>query len=420
MSYEFKIYSKSIIILGQFKDMKKLLPIIFLLSIFATLALPVQALELAGDVSIEGRLFANDEPYADQKRDNGSIAMEPEFYHEWPSSPSFSFTFVPFFRIDSADSERTHADIRELNFLMVGDPWELRVGIGKVFWGVTEFVHLVDIINQTDQIENIDGEDKLGQPMIHLSYPGDLGVLDFFLLPYFRERTYPGREGRLRPPIEIDTNNPEYESGAEENHLDLALRYSQAFGWGDIGIYYFRGTSREPILLPSLNKKEQPILLPFYDQIDQVGLDLQLVLGNWLWKLESLYRDETDDDFWAATGGFEYTFVSIADSMVDLGLITEYSYDDRDEDATTPFQNDLLFGLRLGVNDAAGTELLAGISVDLDESGHVLQVEASRRLTDNVKFFLEAWSFFDLEENQTYLYSIRDDDFARLQLFFYF
>jgi hypothetical protein len=169
-----------------------------------------------------------------------------------------------------------------------------------------------------------------------------------------------------------------------------------------------------------LNNKGKPVLLPFYDQIDQVGLDLQLVLGNWLWKLESLYRHETDDDFWAATGGFEYTFVSIADTMIDLGFITEYSYDDRQDDATTPFQNDLLFGLRLGVNDAASTELLAGISFDLDESGSVLQIEASRRLTDNMKIFLEAWSFFDLEENQTYLYSIRDDDFVRLQFFYYF
>jgi hypothetical protein len=400
--------------------MKTFLSIILLLSILKTWALPAQALELAGDLSVEGRLFAKDELYDDQKRDNGSIAMEPEFYHEWPSSPSFSFTFVPFFRLDSADSDRTHFDIRELNFLVVGNPWELRVGIGKVFWGVTEFVHLVDIINQTDQVENIDGEDKLGQPMVHFSYPGNWGVLDFFLLPYFREHTYPGREGRLRPPIVVDTDNPQYESGAEEYHLDLAMRYSQTFGWGDMGIYYFRGTSRDPILVPSLNKKDQPLLLPFYDQIDQVGLDLQLVLGNWLWKLESLYRDETDDDFWAATGGFEYTFVSIADTMVDLGLITEYSYDDREDDATTPFQNDLLFGLRLGVNDAASTELLAGISVDLDESGHVLQIEASRRLTDNLKLFLEAWSFFDLEENQTYLYSIRDDDFVRMQLFYYF
>ena len=207
--------------------MKILLSITLLISIMAAWAFPLQALELSGDVSVEGRLFAKDELYDDQKRNNGSVAFEPELYHEWLSSPNLSFTFVPFLRVDSADSERTHADIRELNFLMVGTPWELRVGIGKVFWGVTEFVHLVDIINQTDLVENIDGEDKLGQPMVHFSYPEDWGVVNIFLLPYFRERTYPGKEGRLRPPVKVDTDSPEYESGAEENHIDFALRYSQ-------------------------------------------------------------------------------------------------------------------------------------------------------------------------------------------------
>ena len=40
--------------------------------------------------------------------------------------------------------------------------WSLSIGLGKVFWGVTEFNHLVDVINQTDLVEGIDGEAKLG------------------------------------------------------------------------------------------------------------------------------------------------------------------------------------------------------------------------------------------------------------------
>ena len=62
-------------------------------------------------------------------------------------------------RLDSADSSRSHFDLRELNYLWLGDAGELSVGIGKVFWGVAEFVHLVDIINQTDLVENIDEEE---------------------------------------------------------------------------------------------------------------------------------------------------------------------------------------------------------------------------------------------------------------------
>ena len=369
-------------------------------------------------MSAEVRLFSNEPLYPEQERNNGSIAIAPEYYHEWPTGTSFIFS--PFLRIDSADSERTHLDLRELNFLLLGDPWELRLGIGKVFWGVTEFVHLVDIINQTDLVEDIRGEDKLGQPMVHLSVPNQWGVLDLFVLPYFRERTFPGQDGRLRPPLAVDTDIPVFESGAEENHVDFAVRYSQVFDFVDFGIYYFKGTSREPSLLPALNSGGQPVLLPFYQLMDQVGMDLQLAAGNWLWKLEALYQDNATKNFFATTGGFEYTLVSVGSTMMDLGLIAEFAYDDRGEEASTSFENDLLGGLRLGVNDAAGTEFLAGVGYDRDSRGNVLLFEASRRITDTLKIFLEGWAFFDIEPDDTSLYSIQDDDFIRLQLFYYF
>jgi hypothetical protein len=397
--------------------MKYTLPLILLLSCLPW-ATPAQAHNLNGHISAEARLFANEPLYPDQERHNASIAIAPEYYHEWPTGSSFIFT--PFLRIDSADSERTHFDIRELNFLLLSDFWELRLGIGKVFWGVTEFVHLVNIINQTDLVEDIRGEEKLGQPMAHLSAPTDWGVLDLFVLPYFRERTFPGSEGRLRPALLVDTDNPVYESSAEENHVDFAIRYSQVFDFFDFGIYYFKGTGRDPLFIPAVTAGGGPVLLPYYRQIDQVGTDLQLVAGNWLWKLEALYQDNEEDPYFAATGGFEYTFVGLGNSKTDLGIIMEYAYDDRDKEASTPFENDLFGGLRLAVNDAAGTELLFGLSYDLDDKSNVLQLEASRRLGDSFKIFLEGWAFFNTEPGDYYIYSIRDDDFLRLQIFYYF
>jgi SH3-like domain-containing protein len=379
---------------------------------------PGGVIELNGHVAVEGRLFFHEPLYPGQERNNASIAMAPEFYYGFDSGSSL--TFVPFLRVDSQDSARTHFDIRELNFLYFGDPWELRLGFGKVFWGVTEFVHLVDIINQTDLVEDIRGEDKLGQPMAYLSVPTDLGILDFFVLPYFRERTFPGVKGRLRTSLVVDTDNPLYESSSEENHVDFALRYSRFFDAGDFGIYYFKGTDRQPLFIPSVDANNQPVLLPYYQQIDQVGTDLQLVAGNWLWKLEALYQDNDTQSYAAATGGFEYTFFGLGDSLMDLGLIVEYAYDDRGEEATTPFENDLFFGLRLGANDLAGTEMLLGLDYDLDDQSNVLQLEASRRLSSNIKIFLEGWIFAKIEPEDYYLYSIRNDSFLRLRLFYYF
>lgn len=396
--------------------MKYLLTILLLTCLLSANSVPAH--ELNGHVAAEGRLFFHEPLYQEQEYNNGSIVLAPEYYHEWVSGSNF--TFIPFLRVDSSDSERTHFDIRELNFLLLGDPWEFRFGIGKVFWGVTEFVHLIDIINQTDLVEDIRGEDKLGQPMAQLSIPSDWGVFDFFILPYFRERTFPGRKGRLRTAILVDTDNPLYESSAGDNHIDFALRYSHIFNSADLGIYYFNGTGRDPLLLPSVNAGGQSVLLPFYQLIDQVGLDLQLTAGTWLWKLEALHQDNATESFYAATGGFEYTFIGIGDSGMDLGFIAELAYDDRNDAAVTSFENDLLLGFRLAVNDAASTELLLGVSRDLDGKGNVLQLEASRRLRNNVKLFIEGWTFFNTGPDDFYLYSVRDDDFIRLRIFYYF
>ena len=397
----------------------RVFPAIFaLFSLFSIIIAPIAvAHELSGYVAVEGRWFLSDALFPNQKRDNASFALQPEYYHEWESGSSF--TFVPFARVDSADSERTHFDVRELNYLYLGDNWELRVGAGKIFWGTTEFVHLVDIINQTDIVENIDGEDKLGQPMVHLSVPRDWGVVDMFLLPYFRERTFPGEKGRLRAAVMVDTDQARYENTDEEHHLDFAVRYSHTIGNWDVGIYYFNGTGREPTLLSGVDSDGNPVFIPYYEQINQSGLDLQLVAGEWLWKLEALYRNGQGDNFFASVGGFEYTFVGIAETRMDLGIIGEWAYDNRGHATTTGFDNDAMFGLRLAVNDAASTELLAGFLQDINNSSRALSLEASRRFGDNWKATFEARGFFNLPESDPF-YSLRNDDFLQIELAYYY
>lgn len=165
--------------------MRKLVLSILLILLGITNSNLVSAQEFSGFVSAEGWIFSNDAISPEQRRNNISLAIQPEFYYKWNNSSSFTFT--PFARIDWADSRRTHFDICELNYLWVKDNFELTIGIDKVFWGVTEFVHLVDIVNQTDFVESIDGEEKLGQPMVHLSVPRNWGIIDFFVLPYLRE-----------------------------------------------------------------------------------------------------------------------------------------------------------------------------------------------------------------------------------------
>ncbi|OVE81541.1 hypothetical protein BVY04_02970 [bacterium M21] len=380
-----------------------------LIFLYATWSTP--AGEFSGRLMTNGTLYPHAARYDGQEDNEISMAIQLDYHHEWDNA---NFSFVPFGRITNTDDNGYFADVRELNVQWVAPPWELRIGIGKVFWGATEFVHLVDIINQTDLQDSIDGEAKLGQPMVHLSYPGELGVFEVFLLPYFRERTFPGQKARLRTDPYVDTERPLYEHDRKDKHLDTTVRYSHTLGDWDFGAYYFRGTNREPALIPGINDDGDAVWTPYYEQIRQAGVDLQGVAGEWLFKLETFHRIGQDAKFMAAAGGFEYTIVRVAGTGMDLGIIMEYAYDERGESATM-YDNDMMLGLRLAGNDMAGAELLLGISQDLGNSSRAVSLEASRRLNSNWKLSTEL-RLFHASSTEDPLYGISGDDFIKIGL----
>ena len=383
-------------------------------------------LQLSVTASLDYRYFTQDPVFPGQH--NGYLAafIEPELYYSW-NQDSDSLTFKPFYRWDQHDSERSHFDIRELMWLHVGEDWELRTGIGSVFWGQTESQHLVDIINQTDLVEAIDGEDKLGQPMVNLTLVKDWGNLDFFVLPGFRERTFPGVEGRLRPPMVIDQDDALYQSSREERHIDYAIRWSHSIDLWDLGIAWFDGTSREPLIIARVNPVTgEARFSPFYPQIQQLGIDALAAVGDWLYKFEGIYRNYDDDNnfsadsFTAITTGFEYTSVGIFESVIDLGWLMEYQYDDRDEAATGPGQNDLMLGARFALNDVAGTEILIAYVQDLDDSStYSAFIEASSRLNDYWKWRLDA-RLFSTDNPFNQLYWLRQDDHIQFSIEYYY
>lgn len=374
-------------------------------------ATPTQAVELQGTLTTEGRFFLESPAYEGQERNNGSLAFEGELYQPLPGGSSLRAE--PFFRVDTSDPDRTHGDLRTCNFLYISDQWEAVVGLDRVFWGVTEFVHLVDIINQTDVIESIDHEEKLGQPMVHLTTEHSWGVLEGFTLPYFRKRVYPGEKGRLRGPVPVD-DAAEFESSAGKYHLDVAFRYSHSLGPVDFGLYQFIGTSREPIFEPG-----DDTLTPLYQQISQTGLDLQLVSGQWLWKLEALYRNGQDGGENAMVAGVEYTWVNPWEIPMDIGLVGEYISDERLVTTFSPYDNDVMLGIRYSLHDAAGTELLLGLVQDLELATTFYTLEASRRINDWFRIELSTLLFGQVDSTDpAALY--QEDSYIRLEAKFYF
>ena len=389
-----------------------------LLSLVMLPFLTMAETEFTGGAGIEQRYFGQDALYPQQQRSQVSVYFEAEIYTDWNEGDD-SLLIKAFYRQDSVDDERTHADIRELMWLHVGEDWELRTGIGKVFWGQAESLHLVDVINQTDAIEAVDGEDKLGQPMVNLALIRDWGTTSIFVMPYFRERTFSGPAGRFRLPLEIDTDNPIFESKDEEENLDWAIRWQDTLGDWDVGVSYFDGTSREPTLLPSLEQGELK-LRPYYPQMQQLGLDFLAIVDAWLLKFEGIHRRTNNEDYFAFVGGFEYTNVGVFDSIYDIGWLMEYQFDERDELAPTAAQNDIMIGSRLAFNDVDGTSILFGLVQDLDHfSSRSAFIESSSRINDNWKWRLEAW-LFSSDEVSDALYLVRRDDFVQLSLEYYF
>lgn len=382
---------------------------------FESAAQTAPALKLSMELGVEGRAFLDDAAYPEQDGSGLSVSLEPELDYAVPRG---KLRFVPFGRWDQRDRERSHVDVRELSLRQRYGDVDLLAGIGRVFWGVTESVHLVDIVNQTDLVENPDGEDKLGQPLLNLSWTTKAGVFSGFVLPYFRERLLPGERGRLRAPIPYDRGEARYESGAEEEHVDAALRWSLSRGALDLGVSHFSGTAREP-RFEQTPQGASFVLTPVYDQIEQTGVDVNLVRGGWVWKLEAIHQGNRVEDFQSTAGGFEYTFASVRGSAWDVGALAEVLWDSRGEDSPSPFQKDLFLGTRLAANDVASTELLAGVIVDLERDGLFGNLEASRRIGAAGKLTVEL-RLFGRTATADPLAVFGQDDYAQVEYVHYF
>jgi len=389
------------------------------LALLASASVFAAQFEFSGALAAELRWFPDNPKFPGQfEHWQPSLVFEPEF--RWRLENSDRVTVIPFLRADARDDERTHFDLREAFWSRRGDQWDVLLGVNRVFWGVTESRHLVNIINQIDGVEDLVDEDFLGQPMIHFYTPRDWGSLDLFILPGFRERTFAGPDGRPRFFLPVDTDNPLYESGAENHHVDFSARYSNVFGDWDVGTSVFWGTGREPSFVISPTGAS---LLPVYSIITQAGADVQYTRDAWLWKFEGIVREGQGDTFGALVAGFEYTFYQVTDGAADLGVLVEYQYDGRDDNfATTPptiADNDVFFGARLALNDVQGTAILAGATVDLDNQSTVFIIEFERRLNNSLS--LEATGrFFINAQDDVILQNFENDSFIDVNVIWSF
>ena len=383
--------------------------------------------EFSGRLSVESRWYPKTGAYSGQRSHGSGFVAEPRIYVE--DARGRSFTLAPFFRFDAGDKRRTHADLREAYLLLFGEvrnqEWELRLGVDRVFWGVTESRHLVNIVNQIDLVEHPYREPTLGQPMVHLTWSGDWGAVELFGMTCHRARTFPSRNGRLRFPLIVDNERVSYERDAGQWHPEFAARYSRSFGAADVGLSVFDGTSRDPFLLTDLDRNGQAVLVPYYERIRQFGLDVQVTVESWLFKFEAIGRAGAldrlgrEEEYVASVLGGEYTFYSVFGTAADLSLIGEWNYDGRGRNATNIFQNDLFLAARIAFNDVQSTEVLGTMMNDIDTTTRVLTLEFNRRISDSWSVHLEAIALLDVD-NTDLSYTTRRDSFVELNAHYNF
>ena len=380
--------------------------------------------QFAGTIALETRWFWEPTNLGVFSQDEGlasGIVGKPEIDVEVGANSNLRLS--GFYRYDDLDAERTHGDVQEA-YLVHYRPTslgelEIRVGLDRIFWGVAESNHLIDIINQTDLVENPNEEFKLGQPMMHLTLSTDFGIFEFFGLPFHRQRTFPGPKGRLGFPFPIDTNNVRYESDDEERHFDVAFRYSHTIGFLDAGIGGFIGTHREPFFVPNLEPSVPLSFSPLYTQISQTSIDLRLQHSGWLLKFEGLHRSGAlnrlgiSEDYSALVGGVEYSFYSLFGTVADMTWVAEWSFDERRERATTRFDNDLFIANRVRFNDFQGTTITASLLLGQDNDSAISSLEFSRRVSESVSVAMELVLLNEIATDDV-LFPLKNDSYLEV------
>jgi hypothetical protein len=367
--------------------------------------------DYTAELEVENQYFPNKSLYPSQKDYFLSAAIKPKLDLTSPDGKN-SFKFELFARGSIQDPNRTHWDIRQAYYQRKANNWTITAGIRKVFWGVTESNHLVDIVNQSDVVESTDGKQKLGQAMLQISKNSKLGNFEFFYLPYSRRITLPSKTGRNRFPVVLKREDIPFRSVDKAWHPSFALRWSKTAGNFSLGASHFYGTSREPLFL-GFNPTTGLDLS--YPVINQSGIDVQYNKNAWILKLESIYRKSDYQEFAAITSGFEYTFGNVLNKGADVGIVAEYTYDSRQELTFSGLDNDVFVGTRIALNDDKSTDCLIGGIYDLEKGTRLFRFEASRRMAKSYKVALKVNTLGNVSAKEI-LYNFRNDDLLEIKL----
>ena len=335
-------------------------------------------------------------------------------------------------------TDQSTSNLQKAYLFHAFDSWDVLAGVNIENWGVSSSGRsIVNVLNAQDEVNTITGGSLIGTPMINANVTTDIGTFSAYLLPSEVEDNFGGTASRSRGPLRTEPDLAFYE---REEDVDFALRYSNNFPVGagalDIGVAYFQGSNRDPLLLagcsganglvteavcaqiteafrndylagnaPPGSLEEGaafvianfglavaldsvPVLAfsPYYQDMRQLGLTAVYANGDTQLRFEGILRDTRFERFGAAIVGAERRFYGLFDPDDEITLAVEYHYDGRGPmQPTTIFEDDAFFGLLYQANDRNATRAEIGLFYDLDTDAQLYSLSASRRIGDRFR-----------------------------------
>ena len=227
------------------------------------------------------------------------------------------------------------------------------------------------------------------------------------MLPFFVENAYPGLSSRARLQTLVSNDTASYTNDASRNDNSYALRYEGYQGDLDYGLSFFDGITREPYFTLGPDGS----LVPEYFPIEQIGADVQYLLGDAALKTEIVRRtgqynaNVVVEDYIAGVFGSEHNIYGVFDSAYDLILVGELIADSRGKDSHTIFQRDFAFGGTLLLNNMEDSQFTLFNIRDLSYNSLLTRFSYSTRLNNvfTIKSNLNLYSRFEKDTGQAAL-----------------
>ncbi len=346
------------------------------LALLLPFVLLCEEFEYKGNIGFESQYFSHD---IKGKRDSSlALRLEVEFKYKLGNS-EIAMELKGIF--DKEDENRRYVDFNELYYKYNFDDSDILIGRNIRFWGALEFYNLVDIFNTKDFLDNpFDYDSKLGS--WNVAFTHYLENSEISLIVKLKEENQPMQD---RDSIYYFLPQDYNENLKSKNRPSVFLKYS---GSGDelqidYSLIYLNGFDNNRYLSFENAKLRQNAYI-----VNKFLSYATLVLDSTIYKGEFSYTlsdDEKISNYTEVGVGLEHTLYSFYDNK-DLGLLVEYYKNDSNTQSF--FANDLTLGFRLSVNDMSSSEILGGISIDLENQEKIMFIKYDTRVYEKYKLAL--------------------------------